>query len=422
MRISSLQIFKKNVDLMLTKQSQVLTEQERIATGNRVSQPGEDPVAFARISLLNHRLQQTESFQRNQETANDRLSIEESTLANIELSIDRLKEIQIQAGDGALSQNDRASLAAESTELLEQLQSFANTRDSNGHYIFAGSQVLQEAVTYDNLTDTYVYNGDHYQRELDVSSSLRVAVTDDGERLFMDIRNSEGEFTATAGIDAAANITYPAYPVTVNVGTALISRSEVVNRDEYIENIDTYFITFNDNAGVMEYTVTDSNNNLVVQATPYTIDAPIAFRGIEVEMDRSPFTIADGDIHRITPIADESMFTTVQNMITNLQSSISNNTDQQAFNDASERALFQLNLIQQRILDVRTEVGSRLKNVERAGSVNEEIIFSSKSTISLLKDADIVTAVSTLNRETVALQAIQQSYASIQNLSLFNYF
>ncbi len=421
MRISSLQIFKKNVDLMQQKQVAVLETQEQIASGNRINSPADDPVAFARITLLNRQLTQVERLDVNRQTANDRLTIEEDTLEQIESAVERLRSLQIQSGDAALDRTSREALAVETEEILGRLVSYANAQDVNDHYLFAGSQVLQQPITLNTTTNRYEYNGDDIQRQLDVSTSYRVPITDSGEELFMNIHNSNGDFTAIAGIDAAANVTFPAYPVTVNAGSALINTHEVVDRGVYIENIDDYFITFTDNLGQLEYTVTDSNGGPVVNATPYNTGDVIAFRGIEVTMDGPPQTIMDGDIHRIEPVADESMFTTVQDMITNLRRSNLTNTEVAVIQDENEHLLFQLDLIRDAILDIRTDVGARLNNVESAGLNNEQIIITSKSSISILKDTDITEAVTTLSVENFALQAIQQSYVQIQNLSLFNF-
>ena len=49
------------------------------------------------------------------------------------------------------------------------------------------------------------------------------------------------------------------------------------------------------------------------------------------------------------------------------------------------------------------------------------IVMQSQRTLSHIQDLDYAEAISRMNRQLAGLEASQQSYARIQNLSLFNY-
>ena len=69
----------------------------------------------------------------------------------------------------------------------------------------------------------------------------------------------------------------------------------------------------------------------------------------------------------------------------------------------------------------RSQVGSRLNAIDSHRELNNDIIFQGQKTLSSIEDLDFAEAVSRLNIQLVALEASQQSFIRIQNLSLFNF-
>ena len=66
-------------------------------------------------------------------------------------------------------------------------------------------------------------------------------------------------------------------------------------------------------------------------------------------------------------------------------------------------------------------MGSRLNIVESQRSINEDFDFQLEVALSETRDLDYAEAISRFNAQLVSLQAAQQSYARVQDLSLFNY-
>jgi len=69
----------------------------------------------------------------------------------------------------------------------------------------------------------------------------------------------------------------------------------------------------------------------------------------------------------------------------------------------------------------RAQTGARLNAVDSHRALNEEIILQGQKTLSSIEDLDYAEAISRLNLQLTGLQAAQQSFARIQNLSLFNF-
>ena len=73
------------------------------------------------------------------------------------------------------------------------------------------------------------------------------------------------------------------------------------------------------------------------------------------------------------------------------------------------------------ILRTRTTIGARLNSLDIQTEDNEGRILRSEIAITRLEDVDFAETVSRLSIQLASLQASQQAFGRIQNLSLFNY-
>lgn len=73
------------------------------------------------------------------------------------------------------------------------------------------------------------------------------------------------------------------------------------------------------------------------------------------------------------------------------------------------------------LLKARTSVGARLNALDDQENQNEKFTLDMESTLSEIRDLDYAEAISRFNLENTALQAAQQAFSRVQNLSLFNY-
>jgi flagellar hook-associated protein 3 FlgL len=75
----------------------------------------------------------------------------------------------------------------------------------------------------------------------------------------------------------------------------------------------------------------------------------------------------------------------------------------------------------QRLLDTRAAIGARLNVLDIQDSMNTKFVLDAQTELSQTKDLDYSEALTRFNLQQIALQAAQQAYAKVQNLSLFNY-
>ncbi|MBY4675928.1 flagellar hook-associated protein FlgL [Marinobacterium arenosum] len=183
MRISTQQQYANAVRNMQRNQSNLADLQNQVATGKKFSQPSDNPLVSSQVVKLNRELSELEKYQNNVEVTQRRIELEETVLGDINTAMDRLREVTIRAGDAALNDNNRASIAAEIRQIVDSMAGLMNTKDAAGEYIFSGNKGFQQPYTQ-NALGRYDYNGDDGQRHIQVGSTLTVPAGDSGFELF----------------------------------------------------------------------------------------------------------------------------------------------------------------------------------------------------------------------------------------------
>jgi flagellar hook-associated protein 3 FlgL len=107
---------------------------------------------------------------------------------------------------------------------------------------------------------------------------------------------------------------------------------------------------------------------------------------------------------------NQSIFETIDALATDFEA-----------NNASPNATTDIKSALDNVSTVRAKIGARLNALDSQKEVNEELILQSEQTLSSIQDLDYAEAISRLNLQMAGLQASQQAFTRIQNLSLFNY-
>lgn len=189
MRISSIQAFNNGVSGLGRNYANVIRTQEQISSGNRILTPADDPVASVRLLQLEQQQAVLGQYKQNLTAAKNSLTQEETTVTSVVNVLQRVRELAVQAGGGALSAEDRKSIAKELSEREGELLNLMNSRNARGEYLFSGFLGKTEPFLR-NPDGTYSYQGDEGQRTLQVAGSSNVAINDNGKRLFEDVSNA----------------------------------------------------------------------------------------------------------------------------------------------------------------------------------------------------------------------------------------
>ena len=242
MRISSIQAFNNGVNGIGRNYSNVIRTQEQISSGNRILTPADDPVASVRLLQLEQQQALLGQYKDNLTAAKNSLTQEETTLNSVNTVLQRIRELAVQAGGGALSAQDRKSIAKELGEREAELLNLMNSRNARGEYLFSGFLGKTEPFIR-NPDGTYSYFGDEGQRSLQVAGSTTVAINDNGKRLFEDVTNAD-RVLETGGVNNAALAgQVPPLPAT-NIPAVPAADQRVFMSQGLVENQDAFNSNF----------------------------------------------------------------------------------------------------------------------------------------------------------------------------------
>ena len=396
MRISTNSIFDQNLAAILNQQSNVARTQQQVSTGERFSVPSQDPSGAVQALNIQREQGLAEQYQKNADRATTRLEIEDS---NLESSVDilqRVRELAVQGLNDTNTTSDRQAIASEINQLNEQLFSIANTRDSNGDYLFSG---------YANGTQPYEtilgeYQGDEGQRNFKVGSGVFIETNDAGNKVF-----------------EAPLITTEITPGGGNTGGGQIEIVDTANVDDTFGDLNLNYDT-----GTGQYTISDTDGNSASFDYEPGMRVDLAdlnpdFPGLELELNGAPdngdaFTISRG----VTDVG-QPLFQTIRGFAEALE----NNSV--GPNDSPNNGDFLTNIssVMDNIIDKRADIGGRLNAIDEASAINDELAFNLEKTLSDIKDLDYAEGISRLTRQLTGLEAAQQTFGRVQSLSLFNF-
>jgi flagellar hook-associated protein 3 FlgL len=233
------------------------------------------------------------------------LKSEETALTNSSDVMYRMKELAMQAANDTLSLADRKSVSLEMSQLRDQLLSLANSQDSNGNYLFAGSRVTKMPFSPD-AKGMVNYQGDQNRMVIGVGDNRRMNLN-------------------MAGTDAFTNVV----------------------RD-------------NGKGGRVGIGFFQSLNDLVDSVK---------------------------------------------------------NSDKVSL----QRGLGEIDMLQQGLSNASAQIGTDMNVIDSQNNVLDEIVLRLKSTLSDVQDLDYTEAITKMNKDQLALEAAQNTFAKISKLSLFNF-
>ena len=397
MRISSNTIFANNVALMNQQQTQLAVTQQQIASGIQLTNAAVDPVAYTQA------LSVTQSTAiNNQQTASgtaalNSVSLEESTLQSVTNLLQSVRTTVISAGNGSLNASDRATLATALSDQLQQLMGLANSTDSTGNYMFSGFQ--SQTAPFVATPAGVGYFGDNGQRTMQVGSGRQIAVNDSGADVFMRIKTGNATFATQAA---------PA-----NTGGGIIDPGSIINPAALTSN--NYSINFG--AGGTSYSVLNTTTGVPVAGQtgqPYVSGQAISFDGMQLSIQGAP---AAGDSFTVTASTNQSVFTTISNLVSALNAPTAGASLTNSLNSGLSNIDNALNTV----LNTQTSLGLRINEINALQTTNSSQGLQLQQTLSTLQDTNATLAISNLTMQQTILQAAQKSFVQVANLSMFTY-
>ena len=395
-RISTAGMHDGVVTRMLARQADLYKTQTQVASGLRVQTPADDPVATTQILAIDQYRSRLVQYGKNADAATSRLEFNEQTFAQVSDTLQRVRELALQANSGTLDTASRSSIVAELRTRLQELEAAANRRDASGEYLFSGMASHTQPFSR-SPAGVVLYNGDQGSRQLQLSSGQKVADGFNGQTAFMDIPEGNGTFRVAEGVHAGAS----------SIDTGSVTSPALWVADSYTLQYTA--------AG--DWQVTGASSGPVA-TIPYTSGAPITFNGVQVTISGTP---AIGDTYSIAPAGNMDLFTGMDQLIAAVGAATDDPVGRASFNTHIGIALAQIDQSLNQVINLRAETGARLNMIDTQNGVRQELDDSLASTVSDLRDLDYADAVSRMNQQMLGLQAAQQAYTRISQLSLFNY-
>jgi flagellar hook-associated protein 3 FlgL len=393
MTISTLTFQTNALAEMEALQTALTQTQTELSTGSRLPNAAANPAAMEQVNQLNLTLSASHQYVSNGTAASANLQLEQSALTNATNTLQSARDLAVEANNSSLSLADRQDIATQLQQLQNALLGAANSTDPAGNYLFAGT--ASGTQPFARTGASVSYQGDSQVNQVQIAPDQSISAGDAGDAVFMNIPAGNGTFTTGA---AAAN-----------TGSGSIDAGSVTNAAAWVP--DTYTIAF---TSPTQYQVTNSAGTVVASGA-YTSDTAIAFNGIQTTVSGAP---AAGDRFTVAPAGKASVFSTLANLIATLNST---SLSSGQVTTQIGTALQQIDNALSGFGYAQASVGGRLNAVSAAANNAQTTQTQLQGTVSQLSDTDYAAAVTRLSTQELALQAAQQSYASIAKLSLFNY-
>ena len=286
------------------------------------------------------------------------------------------------------------SKAQQITCQRDQLLALANSTDTNGIPLFGG--LGSASAPFTDTASGVVFNGIAGQQAAGTDS---VPSAMDGQAVWMNVATGNGTFNTSLGV--------------ANTGTAWTETGQVVTPG--LVTGDNYSITFSVTAGVTTYNVVNTTSGATVAtAQPYKDGQAITFDGLAITARGAP---AQGDTLSITPSTTTNLFKVIDDAITGIGSSTSNNKVSQAVT----LALAEIDTGMLHLQAARSQAGEWLNRADNIQNAQEGRSVQLAADKSRAEELDMVKGISDFTRLQTGYQAALQSYAQVQKLSLFNY-
>lgn len=395
LRMSTAALYQQGLQGLMQQQQRIARAQQELVSQSKLLRGADDPSGMARAQQLDHALAALQQQDRNATLVEHRLRTQEGALADIGLQLDRARVLTVQANSGALSDRDRASIAAELRAVRDELLAIANRDDGNGRRLFAGTR--DGVIPFADHGGVVSYAGDDGRNRIEVAPDHWVADGEPGSEVFLRVRTGDGIVRGSAAA--------------TNTGSGVLVSSGVTDH-----------AAWSGQALRVEFTAADAWRVLDAAGTElasgsYTQGDTISAGGMQLSLTGTP---AAGDSFSVEPAPTRDIFATLQGLVDALEAPVSSDSDRARRANLVGAALGDLATAQDHMLALRSATGSGMAAIDSAGDARSATDLILQESLSALRDVDVAEAASRLSLHLAALEAAQKTMLRVQGLSLFD--
>jgi flagellar hook-associated protein 3 FlgL len=140
-------------------QQRLSDAQSQVSSGKRVEKPSDDPLAAERAARLQADLDSTAAYSDTVAESKSWLDATDSALSSLTDVVQRVRELTVQAANGATSDTGRQAIKAQVDQLIKQAKSTLNDA-YDGRYLFSGTKTDTPPYDVDTVPYDDSYKGD----------------------------------------------------------------------------------------------------------------------------------------------------------------------------------------------------------------------------------------------------------------------
>jgi flagellar hook-associated protein 3 FlgL len=421
MQISTSEFLLGALPELLAQESNVNQLNKEIASGQTMLTANSDPAGAGLALETAGQIQQLTYDAGNAQAGANSIQTTLGALQQVNNLINQLNQTALTAASATTADNTRQALVTEAQSALQQLVQLANTQGTDGNYIFAGANSGSAPFTTEaNGQVTFV--GDASTNSIEIAPGVSVPVTTSGQGIFATLPAGNNGVAVTAG---AANTGGGTAEVQGVTSLAQVTAAAVAGTQ--------YEITFTSagtsagSSGGLDYTVASGSgapgsarfaaSSGVIASGAFTAGTDLHFAGLDVAVDGTP---AAGDDFTLQPGATSSLFQTVQSLISALQSPLPGEPGGSAAQQQVQSVIASLAGAQSTVLSAEASLGAGLSEIQAVQSEDQTQSTQAQTQLSNLQSANLPQVITNYSASVTALQAAEEAFARIQNLSLFS--
>lgn len=392
MRLGTANTFDNTLANLSQRQADLADLQEKLSAGKRVVRPSDDPVGAAQAERAQNRLSRIETDQRALKLQVNAMSMVESTLGDSVLAMQNIRDLVINAGNGAYNSQDRQSLALQMQGLRDQLFNYANRLDSNGNPLFGG--LASQAAPFVDAASGVSFSGIGGQR---AATTTAIPGAMDGQTVWMNVPSGNGVFQVNFNPG--------------NTGAVNTDAGQVI--DPTLVTGHSYSIAF---TSPSTYSVSDTSINpptVVINNQTYTSGQAIVFDGLSIVVQGKA---QSGDSLQVSPSTQLNVFKVIDDAIASIRGDSGN-----ILSHKLSLALTQIDASTNRLESARMVAGDLLNRADTIDSNQQSKTLQLEADRSRAEDLDMPQAISEFQSQQTGYDSALKTYAAVQRLSLFNY-
>lgn len=130
------------IGLSHTLDNSISSLQQHISTGSQLNQAKDNPAGIQVTIEMSGQIRGNNVAMRNSNDGISALQVAEGSISNVTDSLQRIRELTVQSGNGTLSDSDRSALQSEADQLLEGIRDSISNSEFNGKSLLKGDEGL----------------------------------------------------------------------------------------------------------------------------------------------------------------------------------------------------------------------------------------------------------------------------------------